>query len=81
MTAHPGSKDYGTLSILLSATGDVKHIRTLKPTVFWPQPLVNSAMVSYTRDAEKLKKIKNIEMLSEVAGLFTAPPQDAQGLL
>jgi 16S rRNA (adenine1518-N6/adenine1519-N6)-dimethyltransferase len=78
MTANPacpersrrGTKDYGILSILLSATGDVKHIRTLRPTVFWPQPQVDSAIVRYIRNAEKLKKIKNIEMLSQVAGAF-----------
>jgi 16S rRNA (adenine1518-N6/adenine1519-N6)-dimethyltransferase len=76
MTASPacpersrrGTKDYGILSILLAATGDIRHIRTLKPTVFWPQPQVDSAMVSYTRDAEKLKAIKSIETLSRVAG-------------
>jgi len=68
MTANPGSKDYGILTILLAATGDIKHIRTLRPTVFWPQPQVNSAMVSYIRDAEKVKEVKNIEMLSRVAG-------------
>ncbi len=38
MIAAPGSKDYGTLSIYLSAAGEVKMIRVLKPTVFWPQP-------------------------------------------
>ncbi|MCJ7776836.1 MAG: 16S rRNA (adenine(1518)-N(6)/adenine(1519)-N(6))-dimethyltransferase RsmA [Sedimentisphaerales bacterium] len=68
MTARPGTKDYGILSILLAATGDTRHIRTLKPTVFWPQPKVDSAMISYIRDAEKLKEIKNIELLSKVAG-------------
>ncbi len=70
MTAHPCSKDYGILSILLAATGDIRHIRTLKPTVFWPQPQVDSAMISYTRNVEKLKAIKSIEMLSHIAGAF-----------
>jgi 16S rRNA (adenine1518-N6/adenine1519-N6)-dimethyltransferase len=70
MTAHPGTKDYGILSTLLSATGDVRHIRTLKPTVFWPQPKVDSAMVSYLRNPEKIRKIKSIETLSAVAGDF-----------
>jgi 16S rRNA (adenine1518-N6/adenine1519-N6)-dimethyltransferase len=62
------SKDYGILSILLSATGDVRHIRTLKPTVFWPQPQVDSAMISYTPNAKKISQIKSIETLSAVAG-------------
>jgi 16S rRNA (adenine1518-N6/adenine1519-N6)-dimethyltransferase len=68
MISQPAIKDYGILSILLAATGEVKHIRTLKPTVFWPQPQVNSAFVSYVRDAEKVKSIKSVEMLSRIAG-------------
>jgi 16S rRNA (adenine1518-N6/adenine1519-N6)-dimethyltransferase len=68
MTSQSGIKDYGILSILMAATGEVKHIRTLRPTVFWPQPQVNSAFISYVRDAEKVKAIKSVEMLSPVAG-------------
>jgi len=67
MLAHPGSKDYGILSILLSATGDIKHIRTLKPSVFWPQPQVDSAMISFKRNAEKINQIKNIGIFGAVA--------------
>ncbi len=52
----------------MAATGEVRHIRTLKPTVFWPQPQVNSAFVQYVRDAKKVKAIKSVEMLSRVAG-------------
>jgi len=68
MTSQAGIKDYGILSILMAATGEVKHIRTLRPTVFWPQPQVHSAFISYVRDAEKIKAIKSVEMLSRVAG-------------
>jgi 16S rRNA (adenine1518-N6/adenine1519-N6)-dimethyltransferase len=68
MTAAPGSKDYGILSILLTGTGNIKHIRTLKPTVFWPQPQVDSAMISYTPNAKKISQIKSVETLSAVAG-------------
>ena len=68
MTSQAGIKDYGILSILMAATGKAKHIRTLKPTVFWPQPQVNSAFVQYVRDAKKIKAIKSVEMLSRVAG-------------
>jgi 16S rRNA (adenine1518-N6/adenine1519-N6)-dimethyltransferase len=68
MNSQAGIKDYGILSILMAATGEVKHIRTLKPTVFWPQPQVNSAFISYVRDPEKIKAVKSVEMLSRVAG-------------
>ncbi len=70
MTAKPGSGDYGTLSIFLSATGEVKIERILKPTVFWPQPQVESAMVSFVRKEEKVRKIKSMELFSEVINLF-----------
>jgi 16S rRNA (adenine1518-N6/adenine1519-N6)-dimethyltransferase len=70
MTAVAGTKDYGILSILLAATGSVKHVRTLKPTVFWPQPQVDSALVCYVRDCEKVKQIKDVEMLGKIAGAF-----------
>ncbi len=70
MTAAPGSKDYGVLSILLAATGDVRHIRTLKPSVFWPQPNVESAMVAYTREPAKVARITDIAILSELANVL-----------
>ena len=68
MIAQQGIKDYGILSILMAATGEARHIRTLKPTVFWPQPQVHSAFVQYVRDAKKIKAIKSVEMLSRVTG-------------
>jgi len=43
MTATTGSRHYGTLSIFLAATGDVKTERILNPTVFWPQPQPKNA--------------------------------------
>jgi 16S rRNA (adenine1518-N6/adenine1519-N6)-dimethyltransferase len=70
MTASPGSRDYGTLSIYLSATGDSKIIRTLGPTVFWPPPQVDSAMVSFVRSREKAGRIANMTLFGEVVHLF-----------
>jgi len=70
MTTKPNNKNYGTLSIILAATGSVKKLRTLKPSVFWPAPKVNSAMISFTRSKSKIKKIKDISLLAEVVALF-----------
>ena len=70
ITATPGQKHYGTLSVFLSATGDVKIIRILKPTVFWPKPQVNSAMLSFVRKRTKADRIKNMELLEHVVHLF-----------
>ena len=70
MTAAPASSDYGILSIFLGATGDVKMIRILKPAVFWPQPQVDSAMVSFVRNQAKSDRIANMELFSEMVHLF-----------
>ena len=70
MTAVAGGKDYGLLSIFLSSAGDVKTERVLKPTVFWPQPRVDSAMVSFVRSSEKISRIKDVGLFSEVVNLF-----------
>jgi 16S rRNA (adenine1518-N6/adenine1519-N6)-dimethyltransferase len=70
MTAKPGSGDYGVLSIFLSATGEVKTERVLEPTVFWPQPQVESAMVSFVRKEEKVSRVKSMELFGEVINLF-----------
>jgi 16S rRNA (adenine1518-N6/adenine1519-N6)-dimethyltransferase len=70
MTAQPGGRDYGTLSIFLQATGDVEVLRILKPNVFWPAPKVDSALVRVVRDEAKSRKIKDMGLLSDVVGLF-----------
>ncbi len=65
-----GNKDYGILSILLCATGDVELLRVLKPTVFWPQPKVDSAIVRFVRSKEKVRRIKDMKLFSEIVGFF-----------
>ena len=70
MTARPGGRDYGILSIFLNAAGDVKMIRTLKPTVFWPTPKVDSAMVTFVRKKTKARQIKSMKIFSELVTLL-----------
>jgi 16S rRNA (adenine1518-N6/adenine1519-N6)-dimethyltransferase len=70
MAAAPGNADYGTLSILMSATGTVHFLRKLPPSVFWPRPQVESAMVSFQRDPEKVEQIHDMKTFREVITLF-----------
>ena len=70
MTAGPSNKRYGTLSILLNAAGDVKIIRKLPPSVFWPQPKVDSAIVSFVRNNQKIEQIDDISTLIKVVNFF-----------
>ncbi len=89
MIATTGMNHYGSLSILLQATGHIELVRILKPSVFWPQPKVDSAIVKYTRDQAKTDKILNLPLLADTLNLFLgqrrkmikASAKNAQGKL
>ncbi len=48
LTAAPGGRDYGVLSIVLGSVFDIRMVRTVPASVFWPRPQVQSAVVSLT---------------------------------
>jgi 16S rRNA (adenine1518-N6/adenine1519-N6)-dimethyltransferase len=48
MAAKPGSSQYGALSVWLQAQCRVKMLKKLRPSVFWPRPGVDSAIVQIT---------------------------------
>ena len=50
MTAVPGTKDYGALSIWMQSQCHVEIVRNMPPTVFWPRPKVSSAIIRVTLD-------------------------------
>lgn len=70
MIAEPGTEHYGSLSIMMNATGRLKLIRTLKPSVFWPQPQVDSAIISFERDPEKAARIADVDLFNQCINLF-----------
>ena len=61
--AHAGraqSSEYGGLSALVQALGDVEIVRVLPPKVFWPRPKVNSAIVRIRPDPAKRAAIGDL---------------------
>ncbi len=70
MCAESGDGMYGLLSILMAATGTVRLVRKLPPSVFWPMPQVESAMVEYIRDAARAARIIDMAIFQQVIGLF-----------
>jgi 16S rRNA (adenine1518-N6/adenine1519-N6)-dimethyltransferase len=70
MVAMPGHDAYGTLSLLMAATGQVHLLRKLPPSVFWPRPQVDSAMVVFERDPKKAAQIHNMATFRQVITLF-----------
>jgi 16S rRNA (adenine1518-N6/adenine1519-N6)-dimethyltransferase len=50
--AMPGTKEYGTISVIAQQLGSVGTIAKLPPGCFWPQPGVSSAMMRWIRDPD-----------------------------
>lgn len=50
ISAGPGSKTYGILSVLLSAFYDIEYLFTVEPEVFDPPPKVRSSVLRLTRN-------------------------------
>ena len=51
LTAKPGSKVYGLLSVLLQAFYDLEYLFTVGPQVFAPPPKVQSAVIRLRRNS------------------------------
>jgi 16S rRNA (adenine1518-N6/adenine1519-N6)-dimethyltransferase len=66
MRAEPEQEAYGALSILVQALADCTIVRTLPPTVFWPRPKVDSAIVAITPLPEKRAAIADVPWFHQV---------------
>jgi 16S rRNA (adenine1518-N6/adenine1519-N6)-dimethyltransferase len=63
LMAKPGTADYGALAVLMQSLAEVELVRKLSPAVFWPRPLVDSAIVKIVTSAAKRKQV--VEMVGE----------------
>jgi 16S rRNA (adenine1518-N6/adenine1519-N6)-dimethyltransferase len=55
--ARPATKDYGSLSLWVQSQCAAQLVRVLPPTVFWPRPKVNSAIVHLEVRSELRERI------------------------
>jgi 16S rRNA (adenine1518-N6/adenine1519-N6)-dimethyltransferase len=53
LCASPSTANYSAVSVVVQSLADVSIIRGLPPTVFWPQPKVDSAVVAIRPSPEK----------------------------
>ncbi|MDO5308009.1 MAG: 16S rRNA (adenine(1518)-N(6)/adenine(1519)-N(6))-dimethyltransferase RsmA [Planctomycetia bacterium] len=69
--AKPRTKDYGALAVWLQAQCDCRIVRIMPPSVFWPRPKVDSAIVQINYNPQKRAKIPNLRFYHEfVRALF-----------
>lgn len=72
MQAQPGDGTYSALSVWLQSLGNVTLLKKLPPSVFWPMPKVNSAVVLIEPDDAKRALIDDLPFFNNfVRLLFT----------
>lgn len=71
IAAEPKTKDYSALSIWIQSQCDVEIVRVMPPSVFWPRPKVDSAILSITPNAALRARIVDLEYFHQtVRALF-----------
>ncbi len=71
IVAEPGCKDYSALTIWMQSLCDCEILRILPPSVFWPSPKVDSAIIRVTPNAAKRSRIVDLEYYhSRLRALF-----------
>lgn len=60
MTASASTSQYSSLAVLVQAVADVTVVRRIGPTVFWPRPQVDSAIVKIVPSAAKRAKVGDV---------------------
>jgi 16S rRNA (adenine1518-N6/adenine1519-N6)-dimethyltransferase len=60
LMAGVGTKAYGALAVLVQSLAEVELVRRLPPAVFWPRPLVWSAIVRIRPDASRRQHVGDV---------------------
>lgn len=82
LAAAPSTHDYGGLSVFTQALCDVEICRVLPPSVFWPKPKVDSAVVRIVPKPEKRKRIPDVLAFQEfIRGAFAHRRKMVRGVL
>ncbi len=82
IVAAPGTKDYGALAIWIQSQCHVELVRTLPPSVFWPQPKVTSAIVKLEIDPQLRGRIPDLQFFHDfVRALFLHRRKLLRGVL
>jgi 16S rRNA (adenine1518-N6/adenine1519-N6)-dimethyltransferase len=82
MLAEPSTPSYGALSVWLQAQCGIEILRKLPPSVFWPRPQVDSAIVRIFPNGERRSRINDREFFHEyLRGAFQQRRKQLRGLL
>ena len=65
IVAQPWSKDYSALSVWVQCQADAEIIRIMPPSVFWPAPKVDSAIIRIVVDPERRAAVPDLRFFHE----------------
>ncbi len=60
IVAKPGTKDYGALSVWMQCQADTEIVRIMPPSVFWPPPKVESAIVRIVVNKDRRSQVPDL---------------------
>ena len=72
--AQAATSAYGAVSVVIQGLADVSIVRSLPPTVFWPRPQVDSAVVAVRPDAAKTGRRRRRRLVSRDRAPAVLPP-------
>jgi 16S rRNA (adenine1518-N6/adenine1519-N6)-dimethyltransferase len=82
LAAQPCTKDYSALSFWVQSQCRVEILRIMPPSVFWPRPKVNSAIIQITLEPERRNAIPDRQFFHEfVRSLFLHRRKFLRGVL
>jgi len=82
MLAKPGTSDYSALTVWLQSQARMQIARKLPPSVFWPPPKVDSAVILIERDHEAQAKIADRTLFHNfIRDIFTQRRKRLAGVL
>ncbi len=66
IVALPSTKDYSALSVWIQSQCRAEIVRTLSPSVFWPQPKVTSAIIRLVIDLDRRNAIPDLRYFHQL---------------
>lgn len=66
LVAEPMGSQYSSLAVLVTALADVEILRRVPPSVFWPRPKVDSAIVRIVPNPDKRAQIIDLPWFAHV---------------
>ncbi|MEO0512233.1 MAG: 16S rRNA (adenine(1518)-N(6)/adenine(1519)-N(6))-dimethyltransferase RsmA [Planctomycetota bacterium] len=81
LAASPGTKAYGSISILAALTCHAQRLATLPPACFWPRPEVTSAMIALTPRDDAMPREDRRHLLDTCQTLFASRRKQIGGVL